>query len=66
MHILNFVAQELLECSLIRQLEHIGGDEELVVHASKSILHHFLALASAEQDAKGRIIAFMHLIFFVI
>ena len=57
-----FIQQKLFERTLIWQLEHIGGDKKLVVHASEGVFYHLLALAGAEQDADGRVVAIMHLI----
>ena len=59
---IHFIQKELFKGALVWQLEHIGGDEELVVHAGKGVFYHFLAFASAEQDANRRIVAFMHLV----
>lgn len=47
MHILYFIQQEPLKCRLIRQLQHIGGDKQVVVHARNGIFHHLLSLTSA-------------------
>lgn len=51
-----FVQQELFKYTLIRELEHIGGDKELVVHASKGVFHHLLVFAGAEQYTDGRVV----------
>ena len=48
MHILYFVVQELLECSFIWQLQHIGGDKQVIVHAGNRVFHHLLTLAGAK------------------
>ena len=60
--LLYFVMQELFEGSLVWQLEHVGGDEQVVIHTCDGIFHHLLTLAGAEQDANGRIVAFVHLV----
>ena len=60
-----FIQQELFKGTLVWQLEHIGGDKELVVHASEGVFHHLFAFASAEQNADGRIVAFAHLVLLI-
>ena len=38
----------------------------MVVHARQRVFHHFLAALGAKQDAHGRIVAVVHLVFAVI
>ena len=63
---IHFIQKELFKGALVWQLEHIGGDEELVVHAGKGVFYHFLAFASAEQDADGRVVARVHFILLIV
>ena len=47
---------------LLKKLEHIGGNKKLVIHASKSILHHFLSLTSAKKNTDRRIVSWLHFV----
>ena len=66
LHILYLVSQELFECGLVWQLEHIGGNKEIVVQTCDGVFHHLFALPGAEQDANRRIVAFVHLILLIV
>ena len=58
---LDFISQKLLECGLVWQLQHIGGNKQAVIHACYGVFQHLLTFAGAEQDANRRIVAFVHL-----
>ena len=44
---IKFILEEFLQRGFVWQLEHVGRDKELVVHAGKSVFHHLLAFAGA-------------------
>jgi len=61
-----FIQQESFKGTLVRELEHIGGNKELVIHAGEGVLYHLFSFAGAEQNTDGRIVTFMHLVLFII
>lgn len=59
---LQLFQQKLLQCFLVGQLQHIGRNEEVVIHAGERVLHHLFAFARAEQDADWRVVARLHFV----
>ena len=51
---LYFITKELSEGCLVWQLQHIGRDEQVIIHACYGVFNHLLTLAGAEQDANRR------------
>ena len=63
---IQLLQQEIFQDLLIWYLKHIGGNKELVIHASESIFHHLLSLSCAEQDADRWIIPRLHLVLLIV
>ena len=62
MFFLQLLQQKILKRLFVGQLQHIGRNEEVVIHAGERVLHHLLALACAEQDADRRVVARLHFV----
>lgn len=60
--LLQLLQQKILKRLFVGQLQHIGRNEEVVIHAGERVLHHLLALTCAEQDADWRVVARLHLV----
>lgn len=66
LHLLQLAEEEVFEGLLVWYLEHIGGDEKLVVHAGKGVFYHLLTPAGAEKDTNGWIVTKLHLMLLVV